>query len=224
MSPAARPAAADVVSALAAVYADTAEAALLANSLFTIQGSSPDAPAESAEVSLADALDGGDDAPPPPSEVEHDDAYGLEGPAGREPGWPQPGPTSLASVRWAPQPWTRRLPSPRRPSQQPRGPGNGFASRRLGLPHQRRQRARRPRVFSPHPRPLHARSRPRCRTPARRCFRACRHSMRRLRPGARAPLPPSAVRPALLPRSTVQRAAWAFSTRSRLNRHSPTCR
>ena len=78
MSPAARPVAADVVSSLAAVYADTTEAALVADLSSLIQGSSTDAPAESAEASLADAPEGVDDAPPPPSEVEPDDAYGLD--------------------------------------------------------------------------------------------------------------------------------------------------
>ena len=78
MSPAARPAAADVVSSLAAVYADTTGAALVADLCSLIQGSSTDAPAESAEASLANAPEGVDDAPPPPSEVEHDEAYGFD--------------------------------------------------------------------------------------------------------------------------------------------------
>jgi serine/threonine-protein kinase len=81
-SPAARPTAADVVSSLAAVYADTAEAALAADLSALIQrsatdGAAPEEPPE-AIVSLAGAPEAADDAPPPPSEVEHDDAYGFE--------------------------------------------------------------------------------------------------------------------------------------------------
>jgi hypothetical protein len=94
-SPAARPAAAEVVSSLAAVYADTAEAALVADLSSLIQHSATDAPDESSEftVSLDDAADGADDAPPPPSEVEPDDAYGFEEPLhprSREPSDPPP--------------------------------------------------------------------------------------------------------------------------------------
>jgi serine/threonine-protein kinase len=82
VSPAARPEAADVVSSLAGVYADATEAALVADLRSLIQRSSTDAPEVEPEaiVSLAGMPEGGDDAPPPPSEVEHDDAYGLEGP------------------------------------------------------------------------------------------------------------------------------------------------
>jgi hypothetical protein len=94
-SPAARPAAAEVVSSLAAVYADTAEAALAADLSSLIQHSATDAPDESSEftVSLDEAADGADDAPPPPSEVEHDDAYGFEEPLharSSEPSGPPP--------------------------------------------------------------------------------------------------------------------------------------
>jgi serine/threonine-protein kinase len=94
-SPAARPAAAEAVSSLAAVYADTAEAALVADLSSLIQHSATDALDESSEftVSLDDAADGADDAPPPPSEVEHDDAYGFEEPLhprSREPSDPPP--------------------------------------------------------------------------------------------------------------------------------------
>jgi serine/threonine-protein kinase len=94
-SPAARPAAAEVVSSLAAVYADTAEAALVADLSSLIQHAPTDAPDESSEftVSLDDAADGADDAPPPPSEVEHDDAYGFEEPLhprSSEPSGPPP--------------------------------------------------------------------------------------------------------------------------------------
>jgi hypothetical protein len=107
MSPAARPAAADVVSSLAAVCADATEAALVADLSSLIQRYSPDAPEESAEavVSFAAAPEGADDAPPPPSEVEHDDAYGLEGPLhpqASEPSRPAP----------AAQPAGRSLPLP----------------------------------------------------------------------------------------------------------------
>ena len=81
-SPAARPTAADVVSSLAAAYAGTAEAALAAELSSLIQRSSTDsaAPEEPPEVtaSLAGAPEGADDAPPPPSEVEHDDSYAVE--------------------------------------------------------------------------------------------------------------------------------------------------
>jgi hypothetical protein len=94
VSPAARPAAAEVVSSLAAVYADTAEAALVAELSSLVQGPPSDAPEESESVvSWDDAPDEVDDAPPPPSEVEHDDAYGFEEslhPRSSEPSGPPP--------------------------------------------------------------------------------------------------------------------------------------
>jgi serine/threonine protein kinase len=113
MSPAARPAAADVVSSLAAVHADTSEAALVADLGSLIQGSSTAAPAESAEASLADAPEGVDDAPPPPSEVEHDDAYGLEGPLQPRTGEPvQAKPAGQPAVRSVQSFFSSPVPSP----------------------------------------------------------------------------------------------------------------
>jgi len=103
MSPAARPAAADLGSSLAAVYADTTEAALVADLSSLIQGSLGEAPAESAEASFADPAEGADDAPPPPSEVEHDDAYGLEGPLHPRTSEPvRPEPAGQPAVRSVP--------------------------------------------------------------------------------------------------------------------------
>jgi serine/threonine-protein kinase len=113
MSPAARPAAADVVSSLAAVHADTSEAALVADLGSLIQGSSTAALAESAEASLADAPEGVDDAPPPPSEVEHDDAYGLEGPLQPRTGEPvQAKPAGQPAVRSVQSFFSSPVPSP----------------------------------------------------------------------------------------------------------------
>ena len=81
-SPAARPTAADVVSSLAAVYAGTPEAVLAADLSSLVQrpstdSAAPEQPPE-AVVSLADAPEAADDAPPPPSDVEHDDDFGFE--------------------------------------------------------------------------------------------------------------------------------------------------
>jgi len=121
---------------------------------------------ESAEASLADAPEGVDDAPPPPSEVEHDDAYGLEGPLQPRTGEPvQAKPAGQPAVRSVQNFFSSPVPSPgEEPSAITRRRGGDASS-----------------------------------VPA---------SMRRLQPGARAPLPLSAVRLELLPVRPIQRAAW----------------
>ncbi|HJX63312.1 MAG TPA: protein kinase [Polyangia bacterium] len=83
-SPAARPKAADVISSLAAVYAGTAQAVLAGDLSSLIQRSSTNSatakePPE-AVVSWAATPEEINYAPPPPSDVEHDDAYGFEAP------------------------------------------------------------------------------------------------------------------------------------------------
>jgi serine/threonine protein kinase len=83
-SPGVRPTAADVVSSLAAVYAGMVEASLAAELSSIIQRPPTDsAPAQEPPAVggfLAGEAKETDDAPPPPSEVEHDDAYGFEEP------------------------------------------------------------------------------------------------------------------------------------------------
>jgi len=103
LSPAARPTADDAVSSLTAVYADATEAnlvATLSSLVRRISGdiAAPDEPPE-AVVSLAGTPEEADDAPPPPSEVEHDDAYGFEGSAlGRAAGPARPVPPARAAA------------------------------------------------------------------------------------------------------------------------------
>ena len=106
-SPAARPTAADVISSLAAVYAGTAQAVLAGDLSSLIQRSSANSatakePPE-AVVSLAATPKPTDDAPPPPSEVEHDEAYGFEEPTHQRARGPaKPAPSSQPAVATVP--------------------------------------------------------------------------------------------------------------------------
>jgi serine/threonine protein kinase len=77
VSPAARPAAAEAVTSLSAVYADTNEAELTSDLASLLHGTATGASAVPAEAPLTEAPETIDDAPPPPSAVEHDEAYGL---------------------------------------------------------------------------------------------------------------------------------------------------
>jgi serine/threonine protein kinase len=88
-SPAARPGADDAVSSLTAVYAGSTEENLAGDLSTLVQRLSSNSPDElpmepsEAVVLLPDAPAEVDDAPPPPSEVEHEDVYGFEGPPAR---------------------------------------------------------------------------------------------------------------------------------------------
>ena len=79
-SPGVRPAAAEVVSSLAAVYAGMVEASLAAELSSIIQRPSTDSAPAQEPPPVGDAGTPLDDAPPPPSEVEHDEAYGFDEP------------------------------------------------------------------------------------------------------------------------------------------------
>jgi hypothetical protein len=80
--PAARPTAADVIASLAAVYADAPGAALAADLASLVQrpltDSAPPEEPPQAVASLAGTPEAPDDAPPPPSEVEHDEGFAFE--------------------------------------------------------------------------------------------------------------------------------------------------
>ena len=95
-SPAARPGADDAVGFLADVYADMTEANLATDLASLVERLSNDKSEElsleppEAVASLADAPEEVDDAPPPPSEVEHEDVYGFEGSPGRASASPVP--------------------------------------------------------------------------------------------------------------------------------------
>jgi eukaryotic-like serine/threonine-protein kinase len=98
-SPGVRPTAAEVVSSLASVYAGMVEASLAAELSSIIQRPSPDSAPTQEPAAVAEAGAPSDDAPPPPSEVEHDEAYGFEEPTHqRAKGPAKPGVSSQPAV------------------------------------------------------------------------------------------------------------------------------